>query len=51
MNVKIYIDNLAPATTENELKALFSAYGNVADVGMVTSRVLRAPGAWFFGRL
>jgi RNA recognition motif-containing protein len=38
MNVKISIDNLAPATTENELKALFSAYGNVADVNIVVDR-------------
>ncbi|HEV2328621.1 MAG TPA: RNA-binding protein [Verrucomicrobiae bacterium] len=38
MNYKIYIDNLAPATSENELEVLFSAYGNVADVNIVVER-------------
>jgi RNA recognition motif-containing protein len=32
MNKKVYVDNLAAATTENELMNLFSAYGNVAGV-------------------
>lgn len=38
MNYKIYVDNLAPATSENELEVLFSAYGNVADVNIVVER-------------
>jgi RNA recognition motif-containing protein len=32
MNNKIYVGNLAPATTENDLMNLFSSYGNVAEV-------------------
>jgi RNA recognition motif-containing protein len=32
MNIKVYVNNLAAATTEHELMDLFSAYGNVADV-------------------
>jgi RNA recognition motif-containing protein len=32
MSIKVYVNNLAAATTENELMDLFSAYGNVADV-------------------
>jgi RNA recognition motif-containing protein len=35
MGNKIYVENIAPATTENELKKLFSAYGNVAEVNIV----------------
>jgi cold-inducible RNA-binding protein len=41
MNRKLYVNNLAPATTYNELLDLFSAYGNVADVHL---RVDRAQG-------
>src|SRR5579862_5236418 len=38
MSAKIYIENIAPATTENELKDLFSTYGNVAEVNIVVER-------------
>ena len=41
MNTKLYLSNLAPATTYNELMDLFSAYGNVAEVHL---RVDRAQG-------
>ena len=34
MNTKIYIDNLAAATTESDLRDLFSPYGNVAEVNV-----------------
>jgi RNA recognition motif-containing protein len=30
MNTKLYVDNLTPATTEHDLRDLFSAYGKVA---------------------
>jgi cold-inducible RNA-binding protein len=38
MNTKLYIDNLAAATTESGLRDLFSAYGNVAEVHVPTDR-------------
>lgn len=38
MNTKVYVDNLAAATTENELRDLFSTYGNVGEVNVLTDR-------------
>lgn len=38
MATRIYVENIAPATTENELKEIFSAYGNVAEVDIVVDR-------------
>ena len=35
MTAKIYVENIAPTTTKNELKHLFSTYGNVAEVDLV----------------
>ena len=32
MKTKVYVDNLAASTTENDLVDLFSAYGSVAEV-------------------
>ncbi|HEV2453740.1 MAG TPA: RNA-binding protein [Verrucomicrobiae bacterium] len=43
MNTKIYVENIAPTTTENELKALFSIYGNVAEVNIVLDRTCQKP--------
>lgn len=43
MSTKLYVDNLALATTENELAALFSDYGNVADVNIVVDHTSHAP--------
>jgi cold-inducible RNA-binding protein len=34
MNTKVYVDNLAAATTENDLMDLFSAHGSVAEVNL-----------------
>jgi cold-inducible RNA-binding protein len=34
MNTKVYVDNLAERTTENDLLKLFSAYGRVAEVNI-----------------
>ena len=34
MNTKVYVDNLAGATTARKLINLFSAYGNVVDVNL-----------------
>jgi RNA recognition motif-containing protein len=38
MNTKVYVANLAAATTENELRDLFSPYGNVAEVNLSKDR-------------
>jgi RNA recognition motif-containing protein len=38
MNKKVYVDNLAAATTENELRNLFSAYGSVTGVHIAVDR-------------
>ncbi len=38
MNTKVYVDNLTAATKENDLRNLFSAYGNVAEVNVAVDR-------------
>ena len=43
MSTKICIENIAPATTENELNELFSAFGNVAEVNLVVERSHQKP--------
>jgi RNA recognition motif-containing protein len=43
MSVKIHADNIAASTTENELKELFSAYGNVVEVNLVVERTHQKP--------
>ena len=43
MPIKIYVENIAPATTENELNELFSTYGNVSEVNMVVERTHQKP--------
>jgi len=48
MNVKLYVDNLADATTESELMELFSAYGNVAEVNIVVDRSSHKPRGFGF---
>ena len=35
MNTKLYVENLASATTERNLLDLFSAYGNVVRVSLL----------------
>ncbi|MGA2281010.1 MAG: RNA-binding protein [Verrucomicrobiota bacterium] len=48
MNTKIYVDNLATATTENDLKKLFSPYGNVAEVNIPLARASHRPRGFGF---
>jgi cold-inducible RNA-binding protein len=48
MTTKVYVDNLDAATTENDLKNLFSAYGNVADVNIVVDRTNQKPRGFGF---
>jgi len=38
MNTKLHVDNLAAATTEDDLRNWFSPYGNVAEVNVPTNR-------------
>lgn len=38
---KVYVDNLAAATTEKDLLDLFSSYGNVAEVSIAVDRISR----------
>ena len=38
MNTKLHVDNLAAATTENDLRNWFSPYGNVVEVNIPTNR-------------
>jgi len=48
MNTKIYVDNLAAATTENDLMKLFSVHGNVVDVNIVVDRANHKPRGFGF---
>jgi len=48
MNTKVYVDNLAAATTENELMKLFSIHGNVVDVNIVVDRANQKPRGFGF---
>ena len=43
MNTKLHIDNLSADTTENDLRELFSVYGNVAAVHVPTNRTSGRP--------
>ena len=43
MNTKVHVENLATATTENELVDLFSAYGNVVSVSIAVDRTSHKP--------
>jgi len=48
MKNKIYVDNLAAATTESELRETFAAFGNVADVNIAVDRANRKPRGFGF---
>jgi RNA recognition motif-containing protein len=48
MNTKIYVDNLSPVTTENELSDLFSTYGHVAEVSIPVDRATHRPRGFGF---
>jgi len=48
MNTKVYVDNLAAATTGNDLRNLFSAYGNVAEVNVPIHRTNGRPRGFGF---
>jgi cold-inducible RNA-binding protein len=48
MNTKVYVDNLAAATTETELHELFSAYGNVANVNIAVDHGTHKPRGFGF---
>lgn len=48
MNTKLYLDNLAAATTYNELLHLFSAHGNVVDINLPVERASDRPRGFGF---
>ncbi len=48
MNTKVYVDNLAAATTENDLMDLFSPYGNVVEVSIRLDRANHRPRGFGF---
>jgi RNA recognition motif-containing protein len=48
MTTKVYVDNLASTTTENELIDLFSPYGNVAEVNIAVDRTNHTPRGFGF---
>jgi cold-inducible RNA-binding protein len=41
VNTKLHVGNLALATTEADLQALFSEHGNVAEVNLALDRLSR----------
>jgi RNA recognition motif-containing protein len=48
MHTKVYVDNLAAATTENDLRNLFSVHGNVAEVNIPIDRANHRPRGFGF---
>jgi cold-inducible RNA-binding protein len=48
MNTKVYVDNLAAGTTENELMDLFSVYGNVVAIHIAVDRTNPTPRGFGF---
>ena len=48
MNTQVYVDNLAAATTEGDLKELFSPYGSVMAVNIAVDRASRKPRGFGF---
>jgi cold-inducible RNA-binding protein len=48
MNTKLYVDNLAATTTYTELKELFSAHGNVAEINLAVDHTNGRPRGFGF---
>ena len=48
MNTKVYVDNLAAATTENDLLEVFSRYGNVMQINVPLDRANGRPRGFGF---
>jgi cold-inducible RNA-binding protein len=48
MNTKLYVDNLAAATTVNDLRDWFSPHGNVAEVNVPLDRASGRPRGFAF---
>jgi cold-inducible RNA-binding protein len=48
MNTKLYVENLAAATTESELRDMFSLHGNVAEVNVPLDRTNGRPRGFGF---
>ena len=48
MNTKLYVSNLTPATTEGDLRDLFSLHGNVVEVNVPMDRTNGRPRGFGF---
>jgi RNA recognition motif-containing protein len=48
MNIKLYVDNLAAATTTADLVALFSVYGDVAETNVAVDDAHHNPRGFGF---
>ena len=48
MNTKLYVENLAADTTENDLMDLFSVYGNVVAINIAVDRTTAKPRGFGF---
>lgn len=48
MNTKLYVENLAADTTENDLMDLFSVHGNVVAINIVVDRTTAKPRGFGF---
>ena len=48
MSTRLFVDNLALATTESELVALFPDYGNVVDVNIAVDHTSHKPRGFGF---
>ncbi len=48
MNSKLYLDNLAPTTTYQEVMDLFSPHGNVAEINLPVDRASGRPRGFGF---
>lgn len=43
VNTRLYVDNLYPSSTEKDILALFSAYGEVAEINVAVDRTSPNP--------
>jgi len=48
MSKKLYVGNLPFSSTEDEIRELFSQYGNVTSVSLITDRETGAPRGFGF---
>jgi RNA recognition motif-containing protein len=51
MSKNIYVGNLSPSTTQEEIRQLFEQYGKVDSVDLITDRYTRAPRGFGFVKM